>query len=95
MALLRALLCAAGLLGTAHSILHELNPTNPEHHEQIKTLLEDCQLQMIFVSPPANSRTAPTDQLWSCYHLHSQPDPVGRRCRRTCTPSTTTRAGAS
>ena len=49
---LRALLCAAGLLGTAHSILHELNPTNPEHHEQIKTLLEDCELQMIFVSPP-------------------------------------------
>ena len=41
---LRGLVCAAGLLGTAHSILHELNPTNPEHHEQIKTLLEDCQL---------------------------------------------------
>ena len=56
MALLRALLCAAGLLGTAHSILHELNPTNPEHHEQIKTLLEDCQLQMIFVSPPQTAK---------------------------------------
>ena len=56
---LRALLCAAGLLGTAHSILHELNPTNPEHHEQIKTLLEDCELQMIFVSPRKQTNRPP------------------------------------
>ena len=51
--------CAAGLLGTAHSILHELNPTNPEHHEQIKTLLEDCELQMIFVSPRKQTNRPP------------------------------------
>ena len=50
---------AAGLLGTAHSILHELNPTNPEHHEQIKTLLEDCELQMIFVSPRKQTNRPP------------------------------------